>query len=134
MENPEVTTHIVLDKRREKQDGTYPVKLRITYQRMQKYYRAHYSFSEEYFNSLFESKLRGKKKERKIYLEEFEKKAVKVIESLPEFSFALFEKKFLSKKNDPLDVFEAFEDIQTVLKYNLLVWPGIIPKRYCRLR
>ncbi|MCD4665961.1 MAG: site-specific integrase [Bacteroidales bacterium] len=109
MENPEVTTHIMLDKRREKQDGTYPVKLRVTYQRRQKYYRAHYSFTEEYYNGLFEPKIRGKKKERKIYLEEFEKKALKIIESLSEFTFSAFEKKFFSTKEDPFSVFEAYE-------------------------
>jgi len=36
------TTAILLDQRFPKRDGTYPVKLRITYNRKQKYYSTRY--------------------------------------------------------------------------------------------
>ncbi|TDH23975.1 hypothetical protein EXU57_15900 [Segetibacter sp. 3557_3] len=43
------TTAIILDTRRPLKDGTYPVKLRVTHNRAQKYYPTPFNLSKEDF-------------------------------------------------------------------------------------
>ncbi|HAN77064.1 MAG TPA: recombinase XerD [Bacteroidales bacterium] len=96
--NPNVTSELLLDKRFVKQDGTMPVKLRITYLRTQKYYNLKYSFTESEFEEIMTGKIRTSKKEMKFILLSIEKKARSIIDEMPDFSFKFFEQKFLAKK------------------------------------
>ncbi|MFC2125558.1 tyrosine-type recombinase/integrase [Bacteroidota bacterium] len=48
----EISATIYHDTRRQKNDGSYPVKIRTTYKRKQRYYKTDYSMSEEDFQIL----------------------------------------------------------------------------------
>lgn len=109
MKNNAVTTKIVLDQRRSKKDGSYPVKLRVTFQRKQKYYATGFSFSESDFNKITGSRPRGDLKLMGLELAAFEKRALKVINTISPFTFQVFEKNFLSSKGDMNNVFDALQ-------------------------
>jgi site-specific recombinase XerD len=107
----------MLDNRREKKDGSYPVKLRITYNRMQKYYnifdertKKNLSLAPSDFEKVNEDKPRGTYKELKLFLSVTEQKALDVIEDLPIFSFDAFEKKLFGASVDKSNVFSAYTE------------------------
>jgi integrase/recombinase XerD len=109
------TTSIILDTRRPLKNGTFPVKLRITFLRERKYYPTAYSLSEEDFLKTQDPKARAKFKDLSIEFQAEEQRAIAVINKLPSFSFYEFEKKFLGSgfKNN---VFSAFD--YTILQLN----------------
>jgi integrase/recombinase XerD len=103
------TTAVLLDTRREKQDGTYPVKIRITYQRKRKYYALGYSLTPAEFEKVKGERPRGDNKDLSITFNALESRAIKVIEKLHNFTFEAFEKNFLSKNSLEDDVYSYFE-------------------------
>ena len=105
----QVHTIVLLDTRREKKGGIYPVKIRITYQRKQKYYPIGIDLSLQDFEKVQGLKPRGEFKEQKIYLNALEKRAIDAIKRLPEFSFEAFEKQFLKQKPTGQDVYSFYE-------------------------
>ncbi|WP_231583477.1 site-specific integrase [Rufibacter radiotolerans] len=107
MMKPPITC-IMLDDRRALKDGTYPVKLKITFQRQRKYYPTRFNMTEEDFASVMEKKPKPKFKDLQIQIQTIEHKAVKVIGDLTDFSFEAFEKKFLNRASKD-DVFSAFK-------------------------
>lgn len=110
------TTAIILDTRRPKQDGTFPVKIRVTFHRKQKYYAVGLSLTEEDFKKVQGSKPRGEYKEKKIILNALEQRAIEIIKKLPSFSFEAFEKRFLEQKQTGKDVFSYYERYIEILK------------------
>lgn len=112
--NPNVSTNIVLEKRTPKKDGTYPVKLRVTYFRKQKYYATGYSINEDDFLKVTGTKPRGELKELKLELNRFEQNAVTIIGDLENFTFSDFEIRFLKKgyrKNSLSTLFTNYIDL-----------------------
>ena len=112
----DVTTGIILDTRRARKDGKYPVKLRVTYLRKQKYYPTKYFFSTEEFNAIMKRNPRKKDyKETQKLIEAIETRAIKIIEDLPNFTFNLFQRQFTdgkikTKTNiDYQDVYASFK-------------------------
>ncbi len=103
------TTAVYLDTRRARQDGTYPVQIRVTYQRQRKYYPTKYTLSEEDFKKATNPKPRGNYKDLKLELIAVEQKAINIIDNLPAFSFVAFEKKYLDTKAKATDVYSLFE-------------------------
>jgi len=89
-----VLTQIVLDQRTAKKGGTFPVKLRITFQRKQKYYALNKDLTLDEFSKVNSQKPRSEYKELKLAFEAFEGEARKVINDLKAFSFEAFEKRF----------------------------------------
>jgi integrase/recombinase XerD len=116
MKKKKVSTSIVLDTRRPLNDGTYPVKLRLTYQRKQKYYQAinkkgePYTYIEAEFDKVRDPKARGSYKDENRSLVAIEDAALQIIEKLPVFSFEAFEKKYLIGYSKD-DVFSAFNQL-----------------------
>lgn len=102
-----VTTYYILATRRALKDGTYPVKLRITFNRKYKDYPNGYQLSEEDFRKVQGPKPRGEFKEIQIALQAFEQRALEVINKLPAFSFYEFERRF-NDTSVANDVFIAF--------------------------
>lgn len=103
-----VITGIILDTRRALSDGTYPVKLRLTYQGKRKYYNIDYFLTKEDYKKATGEKPRDDYKDLKIKFSDIEKEARELINSLPVFTFELFKKKF-SDKNDYSDLFTFFK-------------------------
>lgn len=88
------STSIILDNRRPLKDGTYPVKLRIIFNRKTKYYGTKYSLTEEDFAKVQSPKPRGDFKDLSIAINAIEQKAIEIIDKLLTFSFEAFEKRF----------------------------------------
>jgi integrase/recombinase XerD len=102
-----VHTNVMLDTRRPLKDGSYPVKLRITYERQRKYYGTPYNLSEEDFAKARLGKAKGRYKELQLGFQAIEQEAVKVIDKLHVFTYEAFEKKYLnaSSKEDVLSAY-----------------------------
>jgi site-specific recombinase XerD len=87
---------IVLDKRREKKNKKFPVKLRVftPYPRKQILYPTKFEFNEDEFKSIWETKKpRNEHKEIRTLLRAIEEKAEKAAKELTYFTFKEFENK-----------------------------------------
>lgn len=94
---------IVLDTRREKVGNVYPVKLRVTYQRKQKYYPTNIDLSVDDFDRVFGDKPRGEHKANRELLETMRSKIVTATDNLPVFTFDLLEAALKSPKKQGLN-------------------------------
>lgn len=104
------STAIIQDKRIVTNENTYAIKLRITFNRVQKYYPLNVHLTVEDWEKLKQSNLRGELKEIKLLCNKFEQRAVEIIRQIPEFSFSEFNKRFLNnQKSEKADVFSFFE-------------------------
>ncbi|MFP4023748.1 MAG: tyrosine-type recombinase/integrase [Thiohalospira sp.] len=118
-----VTTGIILDTRRKKEDGTYPVKLRLTQKGKRKYFSIDsktrsYSFTKREFETIMKPDSRGKNKDYRLSFNEIEKTAAKIIENMPVFTFEGFKKAFQNKGKNK-DVFSFFSAyIDDLRKYD----------------
>lgn len=115
---PWVTTAIILDTRTKKKDKTYPVKLRITYQREQKYYTIKgESYTEDKFEAIMNSDSRGNNKDKRLKFTSIESRAIEIIDNeLQEFSFQAFEGLYMNKRKRSLALQDIFENKITELK------------------
>lgn len=105
------TTSIILDTRRRKRNGTYPVKLRVTFLRRQKYYSAGLSLRRsEFEKAILMPKPRGIHKDHFFTLSSIERKAKEIIDSLPAFSYELFERHFLTRGSEIDSVYSSYEN------------------------
>ena len=105
----QATTAIILDKRRPLKDGSFPVKLRITYNRKYRRYKTDLSLLEKEFDKVMGKSPRGIFKDYRLMLNKIEEQAVYIIDHLESFSFDAFEKKFINKDRNTLDIFEIFK-------------------------
>lgn len=110
------TSSIILDKRIQRKDGTYAVKLRITSQRISKYYPLGIYLTLEVWDKVNGEKSRNDFKDYKIFFNRIELKAIGVIKSLPAFSFEAFEKAFNKQTDITKDVLTQFDDYIAELK------------------
>ncbi|WP_031528974.1 site-specific integrase [Dyadobacter crusticola] len=93
MEQSKVTTKVVHDTRRVKQNGTYPLKLRVTFQRTYKDYRLGIDLTEEDFRQMVGGRNRNDRlRETRLILQAKESEANDIVRKLPVFSFKNFEK------------------------------------------
>ena len=105
-----VSTAIILDKRIQKKDGTYAVKLRLTFNREQKYFPLGKHLTVENWEKVQEENPRNKELKRLKHLfAEIEKKAIRLIDEMEIFSFQTFEKKFNQKPTSTTDVLAAID-------------------------
>ena len=107
------TVKIILDNRRKKNNDVYPVKLRITFQREQKYFPTGFDMTEEEFEKVLNGNARGDLKETRIHLLNLESSADAIIQRLPIFSFQQFESQLFnqSASRDNYDIAEAYDAI-----------------------
>ena len=94
---------IVLDKRRSKADGKFPVKLRVftPSPRIQKLYATQFEYTEKEFQSIWETaKPRTEYKEQRLMLQALETKANDTASNLNPFTFEGFEKKLFRKAGE----------------------------------
>ena len=105
------TTAIVQDTRIQKKDGTYAIKLRITYNREQKYFPLGKFLTKEDWEIYKSGKHRNKKlKELEIYLSAIENKAVKIIDNMERFSLVEFLNQFNDKPQNKSFVLDALKE------------------------
>jgi integrase/recombinase XerD len=118
----QVTTQVILELRKPRADGKFPVKLRITFRRDRHYYTLRTPKNESIYLSEVEfSKLMGdrpgeKFKDLRIHLNEQEKIARDVAGSLPIFSFDAFERKYFGAGLDEQDLFSCLASRANVLR------------------
>ena len=101
-----VTVKIVLDTRRSKKGSVYPLKLRVTYQRIQKYYNVGLFYSKEEYNSILKGVLDGKRNAKKIHSSwtEIENNAEKIIDKMSDFSFDRFRHLFFRPEGEHTNI------------------------------
>jgi len=104
-----VTTAIVLDKRRRLNNKTFPVKIRITFKRKFKRYSTGISMTEVEFEKTMGRSPRGVYKDYNLELKHLEGQIITIISEIDTFSFEIFEKKFLRRNIDSFSIFEMFE-------------------------
>lgn len=112
---------IVLDTRRAKANGLYPVKLRVftNAPRQQKLYPTKFEFSEKEFESIWNTtKPRKEAKEKQIEIQLVEREAIKVAGEIRPFSFEQFEKRLYRNKGEGQNVFYQYAEIIKRLEAN----------------
>jgi integrase len=118
MKQRNITVTIVPDKRRIKDDVTYPLKLRITFQGNRKYYATGYNASLDDYILMNENKARGDLKKTSLALTEIRINAQKCCDSLEAFSFLKFEALFFPKKVSIANLQSAFDSYINELREN----------------
>jgi integrase/recombinase XerD len=111
-----LSTAIIQDKRILHKDGSYAVKLRITYFRDQKYYPINVSLTTDEWYKVHSEKPRKEHKAHLLYFNEIEQKALAIIKDMTVFSFSAFEKKFNQKPKKDTDTISLFETYIEQLK------------------
>ena len=102
------TTTIIIDTRRPLKNGKSPVKLRINYNRKQRYYPADLSLTSADFDMVRGKNPKADFKKLKLKLDALEQKANKIIDELPVFDFTLFSKKLYSDQRVRDDVYAYY--------------------------
>ena len=105
-----VTTAIIQDKRVKSQGDKYAIKLRVTYNRQQKYYFLNEHFTQEEWEKINSNKARGKQKEYSDYFQKIEEHAIKIIRELHPFTFDIFESRFFQKPAEDTNLLEAMQN------------------------
>lgn len=88
----------MLEKRRKRKDGLFPVKIRVTHNRYAKYYATGFALISADFEKVMGKAPRNDHKVIRKKLVDLEDKARIILNELPEFSFDEFEDQFLNKK------------------------------------
>jgi len=119
---------ILLDTRRKKKDSEkYPVKLRVTFIKEQKYYPVDLDMTREEFNLVqnpghiskdAEPAFKKQLKEWRLKCNAILVKANQINDTLPDFDFRLFEKKMYQNKQSATDVFFYYTETINRLKKN----------------
>lgn len=110
---------IVIDSRRPKKSGKYPIKLRITFLREQKYYPLGFDLSLEEFE-IIQSNTNIKKvtspglrhyySDFKLKIDQAIVKANQIIDKLPDFSFSLFVRKLHQNRPTNETVYHFYQE------------------------
>ena len=118
------TAAVVLDTRRQKANGTYPIRLRLTYQRERKYYTI--KLDDLTSNDWEKLKILGKLKDKRLIeirskIGDYESLARNVIKTIPRFTFARFEEGFftdhsIDAKSSADDIFQMFKEVAEKLR------------------
>jgi integrase len=100
-----------------KENQLFPVKLRVTFNRMQKYFPTNLSMTKAEFEVVMGKNPKGDNKKKKLQLEGLEQKANTIIEDLPVFDFDVFTKKLNSDQLVREDVYAYYD--QMISDYKL---------------
>jgi integrase/recombinase XerD len=117
MTNVKIAT--ILDTRRKKETTLYPVKLRVTFERIQRYYPLPSTFDlkkEEFEKVMFGKRLTENEKNLKKNITAFENKAIEIVKALPEFTWLKFKKYYYINRGTKDTLNTAFENYSTQLR------------------
>jgi integrase/recombinase XerD len=104
-------TAMIQDTRFKKKGGVYAVKLRITFERKQKYFpTAHNLTKAEFEKVMYGKRLTEDEKNLKGKIQAYESKATGVIEDLPFFDWGFFEKKYSTNRAISEFIDAAYEE------------------------
>ncbi|HEU0228275.1 MAG TPA: phage integrase SAM-like domain-containing protein, partial [Arachidicoccus soli] len=131
MKQNNVNISIVPDKRRVKEDETFPLKLRLTFRGVRKYYATGCDANLRDWQLIQEDNTRGKLKRKALTLLEIRLNAEKCCHSLANFSFAKFEAVFFPKTIAVINVRTAFEKYNHQLNENGQIGSAIVYKCAC---
>ncbi len=106
-----VYTKIILDTRRKKTSGIYTVKIRVTANKMQKYYLTGYTMTERDFEETFKNVPPKRFQNVRIQLDYLEVKAKTIISELGTFSFRGFEAKLYEKEQGTESAYDKYSAI-----------------------
>jgi integrase/recombinase XerD len=110
------TVAIVMDSRRKKSGDKYPIKLRITFLRQQQYYPTGIDLTSDEFLQMSRDKSKRLFADIKYRLQEQERKAWSIINSMQEFSFNDFNQKVELRTKDVQNAYSFFENYITSLR------------------
>lgn len=105
------STQIILDTRRKKIDGSYPVKIRVTYLRQQQYYTTGITLTQDLFDAVMANKVKQVYRETRITLDAKLQRMREVIDNIPHFTFALLDSQVKQGVKDVNDIFPFFEEM-----------------------
>ncbi len=117
----EYNTTIFLDTRRPKDNGLYPIKLRVysTQLQVKKLYATKYEMTKKEFQSIWETqRTRKEHQEIRNELQAIITRANDVCKTLEPFSFTQFEKKYLRNTGDGGNIIYQYNQIINKLKSN----------------
>ena len=111
------TISIIMDRRRCKSTGNYPVKLRITFLRQQKYHPTGFALSTEDFDlmrncaavKILDAAAKRRIKEAKLRSDTILMKATTIIGKMEDFTFRQFEKRFYQHQLSTKDVYHFYD-------------------------
>ena len=89
------TLSIILDTRRIKKSNKYPVKLRITFERVTEYYQTIFDLTKDEYDKLSASRISNELQTIRDKLKEIERTAENAVKDLGSFSFSDFENEFI---------------------------------------
>ncbi|MFV0506288.1 MAG: tyrosine-type recombinase/integrase [Bacteroidales bacterium] len=105
-----ITTAIILDTRAKRKDGTYPLKLRLTYERNQKYLHLKRYLSESNWNKYNKgSRLTSELKELSFFLKHIESKAIDIANKAVVFSLEDFKKQLIGFSDTNNTIIESLK-------------------------
>ena len=110
-------SEIIHETRSRKKDGTFPVKLRVYYNREYRYFSTGIDISIDDFNQIMFGQRKTKEQRViEIKLSAFKTKADDIIEKMPLFDFDAFEKAYLDRRDLVESVSFAFDNLIVDLK------------------
>ncbi|MDN3659492.1 site-specific integrase [Ferruginibacter paludis] len=98
MKKKRVNVQVVPDYRRNKNEGRFPLKLRVTYKSERKYYSTGYSASLDEWELINSSDAKGKLRKIKLDISGIENDAQKCCDEITSFSFKQFEYLFFDER------------------------------------
>ena len=110
------SAYLLLVTRRKKQNGKYPVKVRIVYNRAVKDYTIGLDLTQEEYNGGTAERPKKEFREIGIKLDEAKIKANNIIESMSVFTYAKFFDAFYGRVKDASDIFIIFDEYISILK------------------
>ena len=105
---------LILDKRRPKKNGLYPLKIRVTFQKAQRYYSVGIDMSELDFERVNNNSVRKDLRTSKKKILSFQSRIQKIIDSLEVFSFHELQSEFskgYDKQTKKKEVYDFFKKV-----------------------
>jgi integrase len=90
-----VSLAVILDSRRQKENQTYPVKLRVNHQRITNYYPTIFDLSKEAYEKLSAPRISTELQDIRTKLRQIEREAEEAVKELAPFSFQEFEQRYV---------------------------------------
>jgi integrase/recombinase XerD len=104
----ETTTAILLDTRFEKKNKKYPVKLRITHERVSRHYKTGHDLTEAEYKKVFSNKAKGDYLDLQKEFNTLLETTNSIIKSIPTFSFDEYKKRCEVGTGESTDIFYRY--------------------------